>query len=346
VDPAPPQITIVNPNAPEGAQEVLGSDGGWRPSAYQSFVALLTALIVALVVVGVQRVRHVHHEAALDAAARDGVELEVVPDDESDSDEGFKLLSTSTGTVTVLSVGFVGDGYREQRQHVTISPQSFGSVEPSSEKNCTTSLFATGPTEVRVTVRTSRGDVVTRTLPLTGTVTQQVQSAERWRCGYLLPTEAVYAHVVSARRDGRDVLADFSVIGSGRFPVTILSITPPDGLAATAAGLPVTLGRPAFWTGHSKPVRVTVRMRVTDCEAFAAGFFRYDGESGMPQGLQVLVKHDYGSGVTTWPFAVGGFELDDDSGFDGTFGPSRALTLLESGCDPDLFPTQAPVVQY
>ena len=77
------------------------SDGGWRPSPYQKSVALLTALIVALVVVGVQRIRHVHHETALDTAAREGVALEVQQDDGSTSEEGFRLYSTSTGDVRV-----------------------------------------------------------------------------------------------------------------------------------------------------------------------------------------------------------------------------------------------------
>ena len=341
VDPAPPPITIVDPNAPPGSQEVLGSDGGWRPSAYQKGLALLTAAIVALLVTGVQRVRHVHHESALDAAARAGVALEVVAD--QNGDEAFQLYSTSSGSVTVLSVTLVGDGYREQREDVTIAPRGYGSVSASQAKNCTTSLFDSGPTEVRVKLRTSRGDVLTRTVPLAGDVAQAVQAAERWKCDYLTPGESTGAQVVSARREGRDVVTVWAVQSFGKFPVTILDVTAPDGMTATAS-LPVTLGRAAFWTGHSKPVQLTIRMRITDCKVFAAGFSSGFGGGAAPGDLAVTLKHDYASDVVSWGFALQGFTLDAEG--PGASGdpsqPSEALTLLESGCDPSLFTTFVP----
>jgi hypothetical protein len=346
VDPAPPPITIVNPNAPEGAMEVIGSDGGRRLSAYQKAVALLTAAIVALLVTGVQRVRHVRHEDALDAAARDGVSLEVRGGEERSE---LQLLSRSSGDVTVLSVGFVGDGYRERRQEVRISPQSFAMVTTPDAKNCRTSLFDSGPKQVRVTVRTSRGDVVTRTLRLGESVSTQVQAAERYKCQYLLPEEAVGADVLSSRREGRDVVVVWRVLNFGRFPVTVVGINPPAGLAATTS-LPVTLDRAAFFTGHSKPVTVTVRLRVTDCAAFAAGFVTFPddievpGLAGfsVPRELLVEVQHEYAEGVTSWAFGFRGFETDDDLSLEERIRPSQALRWLEQSCDPALFARPDP----
>ena len=335
VEPAPPPITIVDPNAPPGHQEILGSDGGWRPSPYQKLVTVLTALIVALLVSGVQRVRHVHHERSLDTAALNDVSLSVGPTDEyffgSDAPE---VVVTNGGRLPLSITGLqlTGDGHRERRLTQRLGPGESGTLQLSSAKNCRPEIYNQDASGIRITARTSRGDDVVRTLQLPAELAQQIGFFERFQCGFFRPAEAFSNDVVGVTRRGRDVVVKLHVWNQGVIPITLTDLGTYRSITVTSPDLPLTLERRAFWTGRSPEKTLTVTLRVTDCAAFAADNEQqgdeYDG--AYPGSLRTTVSNEYREdhtflGLVTW---------DDENDLPDP----QAAMLLRATCPSSFFP--------
>jgi hypothetical protein len=335
VDPAPPPITIVDPNAPLGTTELLGSDREpGRVSPYQKLVVAMTALIVALVSIGVARIKQVHHGQQLDAAAVAAVSLAVQPSADYYGEDSGKILIVNNGPqrVVIESAQFVGQGFQPQRQSVRIESTLANGIEVSEAKNCTPALYQGGPRQLRVTARTVRGGLAQRTLELPPDVTQRAGGMQRARCGYLLPAEALWPQLTGARRVGDDVVATFELQNEGVLPLTVSGLQAPEGMTFRAQ-LPVTLGPRQFWTGHSRPVTLTVRLHVQDC-----GLFRQAGADGIgPVGvLAVTLANRYVSGASE--LQLSGFQVVAEPGQNQA---PDALTLLNDICPPDY---EGPVV--
>ena len=296
VEPAPPPITITNPNAPAGAHEVLGSDGGWRASPYQRLVAVLTAAIVAVLVTGVQEVRHVRHEDALDAAAVADVAftLSAVSSDYFTFDPP-ELTVTNAGRqpVRITEVQLEGPGYRRRTQDQRLGAGEGATVNLSSTKPCSPQVMTERAGALRIRARTSRGDVVERTAPLPPQFSVQLGFFQRVRCGYLLPSEALQSQLVDVRVHGHEVVARVDVINESVLPVTLSGLPSYPGVEVTTP-LPVTVPRRAFLTGHSGPQRLTITVRVTDCVLLRdvlADFDPFDG--GFPGTLDLRASNGY-----------------------------------------------------
>jgi hypothetical protein len=331
VDPAAPPITIVNPNAPLGTADLL--DNGrdpWRASPRQKVAVLLTAVIVAVVSGAVAEIRHVHHEQALDAAAMRDVAFATDP---SLADGGFDnivvtLVNEGQLPVHVLGVTLVGDGYQERTVDVELASYANAAVPLSSAKNCRVSMMSTDPQQVRVRVRTGRGDVVTRTVPLPTELTRQVGYAERNRCGYLRPGDALINEVVSTKARGRDVVVTMKLYNQSVFPLTITKLDAFPGLSASMR-LPVTVPRRTFWTRNSPPQIITVTLRVADCIAFSEGFGR--------EGMQVHLRNPYVSGETYLSLIDSSHLYEPDQ----PLRPGTAQGILAKTCPWNLFPQPA-----
>ena len=327
----------MDPHAPAGDPDVLGTDETRLPPPYQRLFVAMTAAIVLLLVGAVQEVRSIHRDHRLDQAAISGVALVATLPHRIATNDTLELENDGTGPVTVLSAAFVGADFDTQRLHVTISPDGVAGVSPPGIKGCSPSLYFTGPDRLRVTVRTGRGDVVTRELELDGDLADQLRNQARWTCGLLLPSEALATQLVSMRRVGRDVEVTYHLTNNGRFRVTVESVEAPAGLTATAQ-LPLTVegSDPAAPVTHV--ASLTMRLHVVSCPDFATGFF--DWTDGRPAAdvlhLQLDSEHasdDIALGINPTPSPEGDTSL-----------VGYGLEVLQHECDPKLFPPIEPGV--
>jgi hypothetical protein len=336
VDPAPPPITIVNPNAPLGPTDLLDSGrDSWRTSPRQKVAIALTAIIVALISSGVAEIRHVHHEDALDAAALRDVAFAADPSlADGDTDTmAITLVNEGKLPVRVLGLALVGAGYQERTLDVELAGSARAPVPLSTAKNCRISMLSTDPQELRVRARSARGATVLRSVGLPTDVATEIGAIERGRCGYLRPEEALGNEVTSATRRGRDVVVTMKLYNSGVFPLTVTTIRTPPGLSASGH-LPVTLPRRTYWTGSSPGTVLTLTLHVDDCATFA-GIFAYDSGTLIDVGVvRVELTNSY----------VAGQSFLSIEGFDGDFSPGSpprpmsVMSLLEKSCPSTVFP--------
>lgn len=339
MEPAPPPITIVNPNAPTGTADLLdsGSDR-WRPTGRQKLLVAMAALIVALIAAGVAEIQHVHHERALDAAAIKDVSLAVHTPADYYGDDQLLLLNGGTLPVRVVSVALVGDGYAERQQDVAVTSGTNGQVQLSTSKNCRVAMYTEQAEQVRVRVRTARGDLVSRVLPLPSDLADGIGRTERDRCGFLRPGEALGSNVVSTERRGRDVVVTLDVHNAGRESLTITRLDSSPGLAASVH-LPVALPARAFWTGQSRSTRLVITLRITDCVAYAGAGTNPEFDSGfMGEQLVASLRNNYTAGQA--PLWL--------TGFVGDYGPGDPpapdiASLLRDTCPSVPFPQPGTV---
>jgi hypothetical protein len=335
VEPAPPPITIVNPNDPTGTSDVL--DNGresWRTSPRQKVAIALTAIIVALVSGGVAEIRHVHHEDDLDAAVLRDVTFAADPSfDDGGVGGEISLVNEGKLPVHILGITLVGEGYREHRMDVTLASLASAPLELSSAKNCRVAMLSTDPQELRVRARSARGGIVVRRVGLTTDLAVRIGFTERERCGYFRPQEALSSEVASATRRGRDVVVTMTLYNEGVFPLTLSGLQTPPGLTVSAH-LPITLPRRTYWTGRSPGTLLTLTLHVDDCAAFA-GTMAYDSGNVIEfDVVRVELTNGYVADQSFLPLS--GFEGDPSS--DSPPRPVNAMPLLVKSCPSSLFP--------
>lgn len=270
MEPAPPPITIVDPNALPGAADLLDSGRDpWRPSARQRLAITATVLAVAVAIGAVAQVRHVRHEHALDAAAARDVGFSL--DDGggvmlTDDEPVVTLQSAGRLPVTVLGVTLAWPGYSEVQVSVPLAAYGSTQITLTSAGSCRTQLYTDQPRRLRVRARTSRGDTVTRTLALPDDVADALGRAERFRCGFLRPSDALLAEVSAAAVRGSAVALTIGVRNGGIAPLTLSRLAFLPGVSV-AVRLPLTLP-PGGPDAQTVPLPVT--LRVSDCGLFAA----------------------------------------------------------------------------
>lgn len=289
MEPAPPPITIVDPNAPAGTADLL--DHGperdpWRPTRTQVVVTGALLALAGLAGGGVAAWRHVQHERALDRQVLRELRINVSVAEPDvglfpDFPPGSVQLNVFNDGPSMVRVRTVQLDDREPVPVTTgwdVVPDAATSLTLDLTGSCTANA---GRSTHRVTLRltTSRGQRVTRTLAVNPN--EFLNTHERQRCGTLTPTEALVATLVSARTQGQWVQADLEVSNTSVLPLSVMAVDVPAGLQARLPALPLVLP-PASAPGTTgRTVRVHLELRVRDCDAFNTGLYSSD-RSGDP----------------------------------------------------------------
>ena len=163
---------------------------------------------------------------------------------------------------------------------------------------------------------------LTRTYALTGAV---IDRHERYRCGTLLPAEAVLGNVTALQQQGEWLSLSLELRNLSVLPLSLRTLKAPDGLDMEAPSLPLDLPPSSVPGADGPSTIVTLRLRVADCERYHQALV---GQQSGPAGLvaELARRYENGTGSITLDKPVpndSGFELD----------PQTALM----GACPDLF---------
>jgi len=117
-----------------------------------------------------------------------------------------------------------------------------------------------------VTLRTYRGTSVVRTLPLGRINAKQYAEDERTRCGYPPAALALGFDIQGSEVVGRELLVHLRLVNSSRGDLVVTGLRLSPGLTASGVRLPLRL----MPSGPDHATRATLRVRMSDCEAFRA----------------------------------------------------------------------------
>jgi hypothetical protein len=301
-EPDPPEVTIVDPNAPPGTADLLDSDRDpWRPSRAQAVVLGVVVVTAALVLGVTAEVRHARHERALDAAAVRAVAF-FVDSSAGEADgkhETLALINEGPAPVRVLDVAFVGEGYATGPVDADAVKYQTVTVAVPLGTRCPTTLLAGGPTRLQVRARTARGTVLTRVVDLDPREVQQLGGSERARCGLLRVEEALDPEVGATRLRADGLEVTLVIANHGLLPVTVSEVTAFDGMLAGAV-LPMRLaGRPA--NGPTPRASLGITLSVLSCDRIAEKLFdnpvfETDGRMLGPSTVALSAANPYRSG--------------------------------------------------
>jgi hypothetical protein len=233
------------------------------------------------------------HQHALDAHAAAQVSL-LVGDFHGQLQDGleFQLLNAGPATVRLLSVGLGGGaGYPQRRVNLSVAAHSDVDVLVPEGTRCDPSLLTAAPPRLELRLRTARGTVVRRVLPLEADTASSVRALERGRCGLLTPDEAVHLEPFSVTTVGRAVLVKAYLSNGSNVPVTVEHLTAVPGLEVIAP-LPLTV--PGTVGGVSTPTLTKLQLTVLDCALFARSVGAAPGGQ-QPDELLARVRSSYGS---------------------------------------------------
>jgi hypothetical protein len=309
-----PEVTVVDPAAPAGAEDLL-AQGGEKPpwrlpvprlSPFQKVVLVLVVAILGTLTGATTRVVHVRHERVLDREARDAVAVSVVdPELNGSASSELDLLylqNDGPNAVHVTWVSVEGAGYQGRGQHVTIAPQHSLPVAVEPSTTCDPSLYTDRPTFLLVRLLTHRGDEVRRRLPLPLSSARVLNRQARTGCGLTLPEEALSVQMLVAVRAGRVVQVEWSFTNTGPLPLTIDRAVVPPGLSLQL-DLPLTIPAEADAQG----LVVRGRLTASDCASLLA-FASTDGSSGFGAVGVAHVRHQFAEGDVLLP--LDGFTAD------------------------------------
>lgn len=249
----------------------------WRPSRRLILLGVVLAVLAAGAT-GAYAYRA--HERDLDRRAEKAVSVSLAGFDAVMSgqgvSQGYPMMIANDGAsaVTVVGAQLVGPGYRSSPTTLRLEEHTTQTLLVRPGSGCDQRLYTSPPTGVRLSVRTTRGTVVRRTLPLLGDDLQLLQSQERARCGFLKPSEALTLEAQSAVRSGRDVRVSFRALNGSRFPLTIERITAPAGVSVLPhppLSVPATM-----FSGSPENQTITLTLRVTDCRTFVSAWQEHD----------------------------------------------------------------------
>lgn len=270
--PDPPPVTIVDPLTPARDGDVLaGGREPWHPSARQVVVLVGVLALLAAATVAVLAERR---DRALDEAARRDVALAVsVREELADTSAAIpvQLVNLGTRPVRVLAVALPESTPAELRGATLETGGTVDVVVPDT-RPCPSDPVRVEPTTFLVRVETGRGDRVTREVAVAPARDAIVKGFETTRCGLLTPAAAVSASNARARTAGGVMAITFPLVNASRFEVVLDGFEAPAGLAMEGPErvvLPAPAGTTERAVGIAQPVRVLLRLRVTDCGALA-----------------------------------------------------------------------------
>lgn len=269
-------MTLGDPSSGGTADLLEAGRDPWRPSRRQVVAVVASGLVAALVAGAVVQVRHTRREDALDAAAVRDVTLslgtaqarfDVASDEELEVT--VELANHGALPLRVLGVRVAGEGYPGQAHDLVLLANSRVPVT-LRPRPCSPAVLTTTPSQVVVQVRTERGEVVRRTLDLPPETATEIAQVHQRQCGYLPPDEALGSELLSATRQGRDVVAVVALSNASVRPLTVTGVEETAGLRVTA-GFPVTIPARAGPREEMPQVELVLRLRVTDCQYSSVG---------------------------------------------------------------------------
>jgi hypothetical protein len=276
VDPAPPPITITDPNAPPLATEVLtfGDERRRRrPSSRATRRAALWLAVVAVAGVGLRAGVGAVLAQRADAKAVAEVDLTLLgvvrPVGVLEGDDllpvtTVQLVSHGAHHVQLTDVQLVGATARAMVGD--LGPDPFYLPLPALA-SCDLALLSHPPNRLRLGMRTYRGQHLTRTLTLGAEELGSYVSNERVRCGFPPPGQAAMVDLRRSEVAGRTLVAHYVLGNDSLAPLDLVGIRGSAGLTvSTSATLPLRL---VARTGARATFReVVLRIRVTDCDAY------------------------------------------------------------------------------
>lgn len=309
----------------EGTTDLLGQGSEREPWRLPRRIAVPVAALLVVVSAGVSGLSWVRHQRDLDGRAARAVALLLAGSSISQDDKGFHfgLANAGPAPVRLLDIAFAGRGYPVGHLDRKVVPGDDVEVTVPQGTRCD----PTHPVDLVVHVRTSRGAVVTRTVPLDHDVADQVASSERWRCGTLEPREALFFGPSAAvSRDGTVVVTGV-LENQGNRPVTVIALTAGSGLAVSTR-LPVTVSATTDGVRIGKTVSFT--LRVTDCDAFGRAVG--GGIDEQPDTIEAQARSAYGQGPVRLTLSL---PADPGTGDPGVL----PLPLLARSCPGLVVPT-------
>jgi hypothetical protein len=277
VDPAPPQITIVNPNDPTGTTDLLisGSEGqSWRPSSRAVRRVALGLLALAVVGISTRAVLRDVLDRRADARAVAEVDLAFAdfapPTGSFEGDDVYPvttvaLVSRGAHPIDLTDVAFPGlPSVPVQAGRVGRDPYY---LPLPDQRSCDLATLSHPPSQLQLTLTTYRGTRLTRTLPLRAADLAGYAYTERLRCGFPSPAQATFADIEHSEVDGRTLVLHYQLGNDSRTPIDVVGLRPSPGLTvSTSETLPLRL---AARTGDRATRReVVLRVRVSDCDAY------------------------------------------------------------------------------
>lgn len=213
MEPSPPEVTIVDPHAPEALPEPDLP----RPPILRRPLRLLAALVAAAALVGTARVGlHALDERQLDRAAERAVELAVV---ETLLDpDAIQIRNDGPAAVTVTELRLPALGFSSDRLDLGISAGGHTELLVGRGFRCDEQALAAHDVVALLSVRTSRGTTTTRRTTLEATVTRVLVHNLRTACGLLAPIDAVRVRDTEIR-GGRVTL---TLVNTSVVPVTVV----------------------------------------------------------------------------------------------------------------------------
>jgi hypothetical protein len=284
VQPEPPPVTIVDPNAPAGTADLLeGGRDPWRSSRKQLASGAMLVLVVALLSAAGGWVHHVAQVGADHRRLRALAAAEVAHVQLVLSASCCTVDSSSSQERLVLSVGNAGP------DRVRLQSVDYGGVRswvpgPEGELGLFPGMTVDLPVRYGMPCGPRAGRMAPSTMALhvqlprggrwVGTTTvdreglSQVETAVRLRCGMQTPTEAVYADGVQARFEGRTIVMTYDVRNTSRTAMAVTAVLGNAGLRVTAEHMPLRL--PPGGQNAVRGERLTVRVGIGDCRPFRA----------------------------------------------------------------------------
>jgi hypothetical protein len=214
----------------------------WRPGRTTWALVAVLVLAAAITVPIRAHQRHVDRLRALDDAAAAAVALAPTSDprlsgvDDTRDTVGIGLRNDSDLPVTVLGYQVLGEGYRAQKVNLSLKGNELIGFDVADTATCSTKLLNsdTMAQEMRLTVRTARGQVVTKDEPLVDTAGAALSSVARTRCALYSTLEAFIPQVLDAGTvSHRRLTTTVALHNAGRLPLTLTSVQSYPGTTVT-----------------------------------------------------------------------------------------------------------------
>lgn len=278
MEPEPPPITVVDPRLPGSTDLLLRGDDRepWRPTPRQKRVALAAAAVIAVVAGASYAADRARAGRRADRAALSTVRLWTDSLADGPGPAGsipLSLRNDGPSPVRVLAARLLAPGYDELALDDLVQPGESLAFDVTDAAPCGPQLVDEPAEAIRVRVRTHRGQITTRDVPLGPAAFTAVNHPARERCGYLGADESFAFEVESLELRGRAVVAHATVHDDSVLPLELRRVVAIPGLAVDVS--PTTPLRLPPQTGTTDRVMhfvpLTLRLRVVDCSAFFSG---------------------------------------------------------------------------
>ena len=296
VDPAPPPITIVDPNAPPIQADVLesGSDPRlrlptWRPRPKHVVIGLVLVVAVTGAALLVRDVRDDQAqrriELALDRAAMSAVSLSAHLDGNFYPENSLRPVLTlqieNDGPDPVqVSAVRLDDTLLLPGAASRLDPGATAPYTFPTPSTCAKNAGRVSSYSIRVEVITVRGSRLTRELRVSAEDLEATNTNERERCGTQLPADAFSADFGRPHVSHGWVVVPLHVANVSVLPLSLTRWQAPEGLSLRAPEPPLTFQpRPA--DGYATPVDVRLSLKVKDCHTWHDGSHPFRLQAGL-----------------------------------------------------------------